>query len=116
MKDIEAVDVLTFGAGAVLKLSQKQAAVRMNFLKSRGDGVYETTGEIQFKRGEKLGVDGPISKAMLESVMVDGKPGKPEAPAKPKNAGPVKFVMPQASDTPAAQQAKLDKLAKKAKG
>lgn len=114
MKDIEAVDVLTFGAGAVLKLSQKQAAVRMNFLKSRGDGVYETTGEIQFKRGEKLGVDGPISKAMLESVMIDGQPGKPPAPEKPK-AGPVKFVMPEATDTPAAQQAKLDKLPKKGK-
>lgn len=114
MRNVEAMDVVIFGVGAVLKLSEKQATLRKTFLKSRPDGTFETTGEVQFKRGEQFGVDGPISKAMLESVMIDGKPGKPPAPEKPK-AGPVKFVMPAASDTPAAQQARLDKLPKKSK-
>jgi hypothetical protein len=115
MKNVEAIDVVTFGAGNILKLSEKQAGTRKNFLLARGDGVFETIGEIQFKRGETFGVEGPISKAMLESVNIDGKPGKPMAPEKPKNQGPVKFVMPEATDTPAAQQARLDKLTKKGK-
>lgn len=114
MKEIEAIDIVTFGPGAVLKLSEAQAAVRMNFLKARGEGLFETTGDIQFKRGEKFGLEGPLSKAMLEVVNIDGKPGKPPAPEKPKS-GPTKFVMPQASDTPAAQQARLDKLPKTGK-
>ena len=110
MKAVEAMEVVTFGVGNVLKLDDKQAGVRKHVLKARGDGVYETTGEVQFKRGEKFGVEGEISKAMLEVVMIDGKPGKPVAPEKPKDQGPVKFVMPVATDTPAAQQARLDKL------
>lgn len=109
MRQVEAIDVVTFGVGNILRLSPKQAGLRMNFLLAKGDGIFETIGEIQFKRGEKFGVEGEISKAMLESVNIDGKPGKPAAPEKPKNQGPVKFVMPEATDTPKAIQARLDK-------
>lgn len=109
MKNVEAIDVVTLGVGNILKLTEKQAGLRKNFLLDKGEGIFETTGEIQFKRGEKFGLEGPISKAMLEAILIDGKPGKPAAAEKPKDKGPVKFVMPEPSDTPKARQAQLDR-------
>lgn len=115
MKEVEAIDVVTIGVGTVLKLNHEQALPRASFLKDRGDGTFETLGTVQFKRGEKFGLEGVISKAMLESVNVDGIPGRPAPPEKTKNPGPVKFLMPKATDTPAAIQERLDKLKKQSK-
>lgn len=114
MKNVEAIETVTFGAGNILKLSERQAVPRMAVLEALDGGTFKTTGEVQFKKGETFGLEGTISKAMLESILIDGKPGRPVVETtKPK--GPVKFLMPSATDTPAAQQARLDKLPKKGK-
>lgn len=56
---------VTFRAGAVLALSKDQVARRRHLLTDLGEGVYRLTGTTQFKRGERIGVDGEVSKAML---------------------------------------------------
>lgn len=100
MKQIEALEVVQFGSGVVLQLDEKQAAARAYGLKAKGDGLYETTDAVQFKRGEKFGYDGEPSKAMRTMIAIEGKPAAPPAPVVPKDPGPTKFVMPKVSDLP----------------
>lgn len=112
MKQIKTTAAVTFGPGAILKLSDGQAALRAGRLKILEGGLYETLSEIQFKAGEEFGYEGTLSKAMLELVDVDGHPGKPAPEPKPKAKGPVKFVMPKATDTPDAVRERLEKASK----
>lgn len=81
MKAITTIDLARFSAGAVLKLSAEQAAVRKHVLKSIGDDKFETIGPVEFKRGESFGYDGPLSRAMQEVMEVDGVAPAPKAVA-----------------------------------
>lgn len=113
MKQIKTTAAVTFGPGAILKLTDGQAALRAGRLKILEGGLHEALAEIQFKAGEEFGYEGVLTKAMLELMDVDGAPGKPEPAPKPKAKGPVKFVMPKATDTPDAIR---ERLAGKPKG
>ncbi len=44
-------------AGAVLGLTEKQAALRRHQLRKCGDGLYETTAIVNFKAGETIAID-----------------------------------------------------------
>lgn len=99
MIQIEALSPLTFGPGTVLALTLKQAEARRHILRDVSEGVYETMGQTQFKRGETLGLEGEVPKALRSAVLVDGRPMvKPPAA---EAGGPVAFVMPEAKDIPA---------------
>ncbi len=100
MKQIEALEVVQFGRGAVLQLDKEQAAARAYALSPKGNDIYETTDMVQFKRGEKFGYDGEPSKAMRALIAIEGKPAAPVAAVAPKDPGPTKFVMPKPDDIP----------------
>jgi hypothetical protein len=100
MKQIEALETVYIGPGTVMKLSREQALARGNRLISKGDDIYESTQHMEFKRGEKFGIEGAIPKTMREIVSVDGAaPVKAKEPD-PAKTGPVKFVMPKPEDLP----------------
>lgn len=73
--------VLKLGPGAMLALSEQQAAARAKNIKKIGDGVYEATGPMEFKSGEQLGVRlDDVPKHLLAFVEV--AEGKSAAAAK----------------------------------
>lgn len=104
MKQVEALETVHIGPGTRLALSREQALARGNRLISNGDGVYETTQHMEFKRGEKFGIEGVVPKSMREFVIVDGSAPKPKEQAVPSE--PVKFVMPKPEDMPIRGQTK----------
>lgn len=53
-----------FYAG-ILELNPAQAASRTDCLDNLGDGLYQIKGPVQFKRGEEIGFDGDINKALF---------------------------------------------------
>lgn len=59
---------LTLNSGQV-RLSEQQAAVRQHCLKKVGNGVYEITGECNFKAGERLEYDGDLPKGLATSMV-----------------------------------------------
>lgn len=59
---------VTFGAGAVLGLSDSQAAARVASLVALGKGVYRAQQPVQFKAGEELAVDGRLPKALADDL------------------------------------------------
>lgn len=81
MKAITAIDVVRFGAGALLKLKPDQVKTRLHNLKRLEDDVFESTGPVEFKRGESFGYDGPLNRAMEEVMEIDGKRPAPKAVA-----------------------------------
>lgn len=107
MKQVEAIETVLIGPGTRMQLSKEQALARGHKLVSKGDGVYESTQHMEFKRGEKFGIDGSIPKSMREFVVVDGAKPRAAEPAAPK--GPVKFVMPEPGDLPIRGQSKATK-------
>lgn len=58
---------VNINAGMV-KLSQSQANSRRHLLKPVMDDVYEVISPVQFKRGETIGYDGAINKALLLEI------------------------------------------------
>lgn len=70
---------LSLHAGAVVGLTEEQAARRAPFIKAlpKRRGWYEVLAEIQFKRGEGIQYDGDVPKGLGEVV---------EAPKRKKGA------------------------------
>lgn len=58
---------LTLAPGMVVRLNEKQAALRAHALKKRKDGAYEVVHAVQFKNGEVLGFDDVPNKAILSA-------------------------------------------------
>lgn len=104
MKQVETLETVSIGPGTRLQLSEAQASARGHKLIAKGDGVYETTQHMEFKRGEKFGIEGAVPKSMREFVIVDGSAPKPKEQAVPRE--PVKFVMPKPEDLPIRGQTK----------
>lgn len=55
-------------AHGVLHLTEEQAKHRAGNLKKLGNGHYEVTGAVQFKRGEEFGYEGDLPKSMAENL------------------------------------------------
>jgi hypothetical protein len=66
MKFFRAEDTVSFHLGAILELTDEQAKVRMmgKTLRHISGKRYEVVKPIQFKRGEVIGIEGEIPKAM----------------------------------------------------
>ena len=67
---------VSFAAGHRLALSEGQAKVRQHVLKKAGNGIYITTGDVQFKAGEVIGVEGELPKALQALVDTGTKPAR----------------------------------------
>lgn len=52
----------------ILELTPEQAAARSTALDNLGEGLYLITAPVQFKRGETIGYDGEVSKALTEEI------------------------------------------------
>lgn len=52
----------------ILDLTPEQASSRQGSIVSLGDGLYEVTRPIQFKRGEIFGYDGDINRTLAELI------------------------------------------------
>lgn len=79
MKFFRTEDVISFHYGAILGLNEKQSKPRIltKNLKDLMDGKFEVIGEIQFKKGEIIGLEEKdIGKAFLSklTLMTDEKP------------------------------------------
>lgn len=71
----QTIAAITFGAGVRLGLTAEQAAPRRAHLRPMEgrDGWFETTGEVQFKRGEELLHEGDLPKNLaLQLALPDG--------------------------------------------
>ena len=72
-------------AGSVLSLTEGQAVPRRAVLKPLGEGVYEATGALSFKAGERIGYQGDLPKSWADKLEPEGgvkpKARKPKAPA-----------------------------------
>ena len=55
-----------FGPGAVLLLGDEQVAPRRHALQSLGGKRYRVTARVEFKAGERMGVEGDIPKGLLD--------------------------------------------------
>jgi hypothetical protein len=64
----QATAPVTLGAGAVLGLSPAQAASRRSALQTVADGVFAAVAPLQFKAGEVFGYEGPLPKALADSL------------------------------------------------
>jgi hypothetical protein len=68
----------------VLELSKEQYEARTHALKPlRKKGRYEVLAQVHFKRGEELGYDGEVSKALLQLI----EPARPVEPEEDKAGG-----------------------------
>lgn len=89
LKKLEAIETVRLGPGTIVGLTPDQARTRLhNLTPLKERGVFNTTGPIEFKRGEQFGYEGAISRAMQEVVVGEGLPA-PAAKRSPKpKAGP----------------------------
>lgn len=60
-----------------VELTKEQAAPRAYALKHLKGDTYELTAETHFKRGEKFGYDGEVSRALLKELEAQDKDGSP---------------------------------------
>lgn len=67
---VRTLKVINLGPGVVLTLSEQQAHDRAHALSPTGDGKgrFLTTGEVCFKIGEEIGIDGELPKALAELI------------------------------------------------
>lgn len=63
-----AVSVVTLPEGAVLELSEQQAAARKHALLPVGKGRYKTSAPVQFKTGEVFGYEGELPKVIASEL------------------------------------------------
>lgn len=56
-----------FNSG-ILELAPEQASSRSHALASLGEGLFEIREPVQFKRGEIVGYDGDVNKALLQLI------------------------------------------------
>ena len=75
-----------FGPGTVLRLDAAQYGRRRHALEKAGDGVYRTLAPVEFKTGEKLGLEGAPPKALAEIVAAAESPAGQAAVKKAKKA------------------------------
>ena len=76
---------VTFRPNTVLQgLTPAQVASRKHVLKQTNPGRHQVIGETQFKMGEEIGVEGEVSRAMLELLAdpVTGEKGSDKVKAK----------------------------------
>lgn len=111
-----ATSVVTFGAGSALGLSKAQADARHASVKpiEGRKGWYETTGPVQFKRGEEFEHDGELPKSIADSMEPLAKPArqrreKDDGGKTAEQAAAEKA----AAEKAAAEQAAADELAAK---
>ena len=76
-----ATSAVIFGAGAVLGLSEDQAAARGVALAPLGKGLYSVRHPVQFKAGEELAVDGELPKALADNLETVTKVARAKAQA-----------------------------------
>jgi len=79
-------------ASGVIMLTEEQAKARVHALKDLGDGYFEVMTTVSFKRGEIVGYDGEVNKALLQLVDEIG-----EAPSAP----PAQHAPPAVAQAPA---------------
>lgn len=60
-------------SSGVLELTKEQAAPRLHNLKSQGKGLFEVVNPVEFKRGEVIGYDGDLPKALGDKLEVEEK-------------------------------------------
>ena len=75
--------------GGVLTLSKTQSAPRLHNLLALGGNRFEVAGPVEFKRGEQVGYDGELPKALCDLLATPEKAAarfKAAAAAKPKAA------------------------------
>ena len=102
MKFFKTEDAISFHYGAVLGLEESQAKSRVlsKNLKPLKNGVYEVTGEVNFKRGEIIGLEEKdIPKAFVPKLAAIGDEKKIAAPASSEPAPPA--PAPAADQKPA---------------
>lgn len=80
MKKYTVVDRPFFSKGGILMLTKEQAKPRMHLLKHIKGDHYEVTGEVCFKVGEELGIDGPVSKCQTNLEKIGAKALRTEKP------------------------------------
>jgi hypothetical protein len=85
----------------VLSLTKEQAATRLHNLKALDKGHYEIVQPVEFKRGETIGYDGEISKAMGEKLVR-------ELTAKEKKAAEAKAAAEKKAAEEAEAKAKAE--------
>ncbi len=74
MKTYRVTSPFNVDPGTVLKLVPAQSAPRKHVLKEIEKGTFQTTGPVQFKVGEVVGIEGALSKraaGLLEEVAKD---------------------------------------------
>lgn len=88
-------------AGGVLKLTKEQAKAREHALEDLGDGYFEVMTPVGFKRGEIVGFDGEVNKALLQLVDEIGEaPSAPPAPPAPPAGAQAPAPAPKAGKAP----------------
>ncbi len=69
MKEVEVIgNAATFPEGTILFLNEDQFFRRKHAVKLIGKGKYLVSMPVQFKRGEKFGLDGEINKVMAQVI------------------------------------------------
>lgn len=92
----------------VLELTKEQAASRLHNLKAKGKGCYEIVNPVEFKRGEVIGYDGALPKALGDLMETEAKQltkkekAKQEAEAKAKAEAAKKLAEEAEARTKAA--------------
>lgn len=77
MKRFTVIGIMAAFHSGVVLLTKDQASLRSNNLKDLDDGFFEILAPIQFKRGETLGFDGEVPKALLEEIEFQEDLNKP---------------------------------------
>jgi hypothetical protein len=90
MQQYTAVAPVGLNAGAVVKLTKKQAAKREHAIQQQGKGnTYLVLSRIEFKAGETFHVDGELPKSLAELVedkKAEGGGAPPPPPPPPPPA------------------------------
>lgn len=87
MKNYEVTSRMVELSSGKLRLSAVQAAARAHLLTPLGGDLYELRDKTQFKKGEKFGYDGQLSKALAQETEVlpkNAKPSRPNEAIQPK--------------------------------
>lgn len=93
----------SFGLGAVLILSKDQAALRAGSLREVSKGKFEVLAPVVFKRGEKVGIEGPVDRATQMALGLDA-----DALADQKKVAAKTKAEKAALDKAAAEKAKAE--------
>lgn len=74
MKQYVTTATINFPAGTVLKLDEEQARSRAHLLtQTDRKGAYLAMDQVQFKKGEEIGLDGDLDKRIQEMLVLKGR-------------------------------------------